>query len=496
MLNAAVAAFAHRAISERNPELLAAEALAYVAAGLEADRAELYVVGDGGELLELTHRFPAFHGGAAESLPARGSSVAAEALRRGGIVDRTLEEPSTDRYAVATAVPCGECVCVFVAYSRRRPFGEEARNGLDAIAAMYSAAMARCHAEAQLVDGESRLRLILDQIPAIISTLDADLVFTSVRGAALAALSADAAAAAVGRSLSDVVGGDETALPIVVARGVLAGTPAVWEWTWNDRTFENRMEPLRDGEGHIVGVVNLGIDVTEKRLADAALHASREELRRLSAAMNQLQENQRRRIAREIHDDLGQRLTALRLDVGLLGAELRDGLTAAAEQRTGAMLELIDETLTTARRLAMELRPAILDDFGFAAAIEHEVESFARRSGMEVTLRIEPEDIAIESARATAIYRIVQEALTNVARHSGARHVEVRVERREGRVEAEVRDDGRGITDDELHGAGALGLIGIRERMFAFDGDATIERIAGGGTRVYVSVPDEDPHRG
>jgi len=489
-----MAAFAHRAISERNPELLAAEALAYMAAGLEADRAELFVVSADGDLLELTHRFPAFQGSEVESLPARGSSVAAEALRRGGVVVRTLEESPVDRYAVATAATCGERVCVFVAHSHRQPFGDAARNGLDAIAAMYSAAIARCDAEAHLVDRESRLRLILDQIPAIVSTLDRNLVFTSTQGAGLAAIPPDAVAAMVGRTLAEVIGGDETSLPVVQARKVLTGVPATYEWTWEGRTYENRMEPLRD-DGNVAGVVNLGLDVTEKRRADEALHASREELRRLSAAMNQLQENQRKRIAREIHDDLGQRLTALRLDVGLLHAELRDGVTAAAEQRTGTMLELIDETLTTARRLAMELRPAILDDFGFAAAIEHEVESFARRSGIEVSLRIEPEEIAIESARATAIYRIVQEALTNVARHSGARRVEVRVERREGRVEAEVCDDGRGITEEELSNSGALGLIGIRERMFAFDGNATIERIAAGGTRVFVSVPDEDPHR-
>jgi two-component system sensor histidine kinase UhpB len=255
------------------------------------------------------------------------------------------------------------------------------------------------------------------------------------------------------------------------------------------------MESLRDREGNIVGVINLGLDVTEKRSDEAALRESREELRRLSAAMRELEENQRRRIAREIHDDLGQRLTALRLDVGLLRAELREGRAAAAEQRTALMLELIDETLTTARRVAMELRPAILDDFGFAAAIELETESFARRSGIEVSLSIRPEEIAIESARATALYRVIQEALTNVARHSGASRVEVRVEKREGRIEAEVRDNGRGITSAESNRAG-LGLIGIRERIFAFDGEVRIERLEDGGTRVFVSVPDEDPHRG
>src|SRR5207237_8794075 len=104
--------------------------------------------------------------------------------------------------------------------------------------------------------------------------------------------------------------------------------PTEFEWTWQGRTYDNRMEPLRDREGNIVGVINLGLDVTERRRDEVALHESREELRRLSAAMQQLEENQRRRIAREIDDDLGQRLTALRLDVDLLRAVLRAGRPA------------------------------------------------------------------------------------------------------------------------------------------------------------------------
>jgi signal transduction histidine kinase len=463
--------------------MLAAEALAYLAAGLEAERTELYVISADGQSLELLQRFPAPRIAASETIPARGPSMAAEAYARRGVVMRAD--------GAATAVECDGRVCVFVAWAGRRPFVESARNGVDAIAAMYAAAVARNSAEAQLADRESRLRLILDQMPAIVSTLDMNLVFTSVQGAV-----PPEAAAMLGCTLAEVVGGDETSRPVVSARSVLAGTPMHYQWTWQGRTYDNRMEPLRDREGNIVGVINLGLDVTEKRRGEAALRESREELRRLSAAMRELEENQRRRFAREIHDDLGQRLTALRLDVGLLRTELREGRAAVAEERTASMLELIDETLTAARRVAMELRPAVLDDFGFAAAVEHEVESFARRSGIEVALHLEPKEIAIEGARATALYRVIQEALTNVARHSGAGRVEVRVERREGFIEAEVRDYGRGISDEELSRTTALGLIGIRERIYAFDGHVAIERADGRGTRVLVRVPDEDPHRG
>ena len=487
LLNEAVAAFAHRAISERNPEILASEALSYLAAGVKAERAELLTVSADGRSLEVVQRFPAPRGAAAEAIPARGESVAAEAYARGGVVVREHE--------AAAAVDCDGRLCIFAVYAPDRSFSAETRNGLDAIGAMYAAAFARGRAETQLADRESRLQLILNQIPAIVSTLDANLVFTSAQGRAVAALPAENARL-VGRTLAEVVGGDETSLPVKAARNVLVGYSTQFEYTWQGRKYENRMEPLHDVEGNIVGVVNLGFDVTETRKAEAALRESREELRRMSAAMNQLQENERRRIAREIHDDLGQRLTALRLDLGLLRSDLHEGRAAAAEERTAAMLGLVDETLDTARRVAMELRSAILDDFGFAAAIEHEVESFIRRSGIEVSLTIEPPELAVESARAAVLYRIIQEALTNVARHAGATHVDVRVEQRAGRIEAEVRDNGRGIRDAELVRHDALGLIGIRERIFAVDGDVDIGRMEDGGTRVSVSIPDEDPHRG
>jgi len=486
LLNAAVAAFAHRAIAERNPEALASEALSYIAAGLEADRVDRYVLSADGRFLELRQRFPAPREVVAETLPVNGSSVAAEALARGeGVVVRPLDDG--EGYS-ATAVASWDVeTCVFVAYAYGRPFAEEARTGLDAIAAMYAAAMARCYTEAQLADRERRFRLILNAIPAIVSTLDTDLVFTSVQGARLADMIGDETTV-IGRKLADV-GAGETSVAVMAARNVLAGFATQFEMTWRGRIYENRMEPLRDTEGRVIGAINLGIDVTEKRRAEAELRASREELRRLSAAMNQIQENERRRIAREIHDDLGQRLTALRLDLGLVRGELRDGHTAGAEARIRAMIGLVDETLTTARRLARELRPAVLDDFGFAAAVEHEVESFARRTNIEVALRIEPEGFAIEPERATALFRVIQEALTNVARHSGASHVDVRVEDIGRSIEVEVRDDGRGIAAEELHNPGGLGLTGIRERIFAFDGVVSIEAAEGGGTRVRVTVP-------
>ncbi len=397
-----------------------------------------------GTLLELMHHLgddvdPA-------PLPTGGDSVEAAALARGSAVRRGS--------VVATSVRCDHGQCVLAAFAAEG-LDAGSEDVIDAIAATYAAGMARCNAEQRLAENESRLQLMLDQIPAIVSTLDTNLVFTSAQGAGTRVMP-PAGSQLVGRTLADVIGTGEGSAPVKAARAALAGNSNSFEWTWLGRSYENWMEPLRDAAGRISGVINLGIDVTK--------------LRRLSASMNQIQENERRRIARELHDDLGQRLTALRINLVNVAADQQD-------ERLLTMLALVDETLATVRRVATELRPSALDDFGFQAAIAHEVETFRERTGMNVTLSTAG-NLDVGGQRATALYRIILEALTNTARHSGASSVVVRIERRDGRIEVEVRDNGRGITDAEARSSRTLGLLGIRERVHALLGEVTIEKVA------------------
>jgi PAS domain S-box-containing protein len=332
--------------------------------------------------------------------------------------------------------------------------------------------------EERLADRENQLRLVLEQLPAIISTFDPNLVFTSVRGAGLRALGLDAQAF-LGARLPEVVG--EDASTVASLRTALRGESSSSEFKYHGRCYQNRTEPLRRRDGSIAGAINLGFDITEVR-------ESHEHLRRLSAVMNHLQEEQRRLIARELHDELGQLLTSLRLDLGMLRRELRSVPAAMLEKRINGMVDLVDTTIKTVQRVATELRPRVLDDFGLRAALENETTSFAERTGIEVRLTIRGDD-TIDSDSANALYRIVQEGLTNVARHSGATRAEVRIEAGGGRIEAELRDNGRGITEAEVNASSALGLLGLRERAYALGGNAIIEGIPGDGTRVFVSLP-------
>lgn len=239
--------------------------------------------------------------------------------------------------------------------------------------------------------------------------------------------------------------------------------------------------------------------------AERQMQDSESALKALSDRLLVVQEEERTRIAREIHDDLGQALTALKMDVlGML-----EGMNAGAvvdPRMTDRVVNTLDVLVTAVQRISAELRPSILDDLGLAEAIESEARSFEHRTGIEceVSLPDGPmwrfaagpstagsEDQTRAKGVAIAIYRIVQEALTNVARHSDATRVELRVRFRGDAVLLDIRDDGRGVTAQEIGSARSLGLIGIRERAAMVGGTVRFDGIAGRGTIVSVAIPLE-----
>lgn len=467
----ALAAFAQRAVTERDGEALRRAAVADVMMALQADYAELLPAG---EVRTRDRR----------SLVASASD-AEPLLRELTGADKTGAPHLREyRYGAAVCVGSGEVAYVLAAYAKTAPFHRGALHPLQTIAAMFAAATARSAAEDQLAEGKNRLRLLLDQLPAIVAVVDRDMRFTSAQGAGLAALGLDPKAM-VGRTV-DLLGASTA---VAATRTALGGEPTRFEHTYNGRTFDNLVEPLRDRDGTIKGAIKLSIDITERRQAEIALADSREQLRRLSSALNHLQEAERRRIAREVHDELGQRLTSLRLDLDLLRKEWCGGALEQANARIAAMFDLIDETLGTVRRVATALRPAVLDDFGFRAALEQELASFRKRTGITTTASFCPDDLAVDADRATALYRIVQEALTNIARHAGATSVEVHIEATSDEICAEIVDDGRGITAAEIDSETTLGLLGMRERANALGGSVIIEGSPGRGTRVLVKIP-------
>jgi PAS domain S-box-containing protein len=229
------------------------------------------------------------------------------------------------------------------------------------------------------------------------------------------------------------------------------------------------------------------IDVTERHRAEDRLREALESARRLAAGLERAREAERTRIARELHDELGQSLTGLKMDLAWMRPRLAEDPALGA--RLAAMLELTDATVAVVRRIAGELRPGVLDDLGLAAAMRWQARQFAQRAGVRVVVDA-TDGLALDPERATALFRIFQEALTNVARHAAATAVRVRVAQEGGAVVLEVADDGRGITPDEARGSdGSLGLIGMRERAEAWGGGVAFAGEPGRGTTVTVRIP-------
>ena len=255
------------------------------------------------------------------------------------------------------------------------------------------------------------------------------------------------------------------------------------------------MQPVRElfVRGVIAGIVIIAVVLAVAAIFSRAIArplgvkmaADERQLKALSDRLLVVQEEERSRIARELHDDLGQSLTALKMDIiGLLQSPDTSAATSIRER----IMKTVDATVTSVQRISSELRPSILDDLGLVATIESEARLFEERTGVECELSL-PEEFAGDRTLSTVIYRIVQEALTNVARHSNASRVEIRLRQRVEGLVLEIRDDGRGVTANEVDDPGSLGLIGIRERAALVGGTAQFEGIEGHGTIVSVRIP-------
>jgi PAS domain S-box-containing protein len=237
-------------------------------------------------------------------------------------------------------------------------------------------------------------------------------------------------------------------------------------------------------------------DITLRKAAEGALRQSQAELRELSAQVLQAREDEKTRIARELHDELGQQLTALKMDLAWARERLPGG-EAGLAGKLARMNETLDATVTAVRRISADLRPLMLDDLGLADAAEWLVEDFGQRSAIacELSLRNAEAVTALPSNTATALYRMLQESLTNVARHSQAKHVTVALGIEGGEVVLSVVDDGRGITDADRTKTRSFGLRGLRERAHYLGGTALVEPAGTGGTRVSVRVPAAEPSK-
>jgi PAS domain S-box-containing protein len=229
-------------------------------------------------------------------------------------------------------------------------------------------------------------------------------------------------------------------------------------------------------------------DITLRKQYEDTLKRQQQELRELSARVLEAREEEKTRIARELHDELGQLLTAVKMDIAWLGENLRaaaPGVTAKVREM-GAM---VDQTVGAARRISADLRPLLLDDLGLAAALEWLAKETSRRHGFAVNLTVDEACRQLAEPLASQVYRIVQECLTNVVRHAQAKKVDISLAKKRRDIEIRVADDGIGLSSADLEKKGSFGLVGIRERVYMLKGRVAFQGEPGKGTRIVAAVP-------
>ena len=221
------------------------------------------------------------------------------------------------------------------------------------------------------------------------------------------------------------------------------------------------------------------------------MNKGREHLRALAAHLQNIREEERARVAREIHDELGQTLTALKMDLSWLASRLPKDQDLLL-QKTETMSKLVDTTIQSIWRITAELRPGILDDLGLTAAIEWQAQEFQSRTGIKCRFISGKRNPDLDQDRSIAVFRILQETLTNVARHAQATRVKISLIRMRGDLVLEVRDNGKGISEKDIFRPRSLGLLGMRERAHLFGGKLKIHGAPGNGTSVTLKIPLKD----
>lgn len=243
-----------------------------------------------------------------------------------------------------------------------------------------------------------------------------------------------------------------------------------------------------DDAGRVAGILWMVADITERRQTEMEIKESREQLRQLSSHLQRAREEEKARIAREIHDELGGTLTALKMDIFWLTRKLPQNL-APLLSKTDTMSALVDSAVQTTRRICTELRPTILDDLGLVAAIEWQVREYEIRTGIECVLHLDESGISPDGDGSIALFRILQESFTNIIRHAHATRVEIALHREGDNIMMQIKDNGVGISEDKVLNPLSHGIRGMIERAWDLGGALSVSDAPGRGTVIYALIP-------
>lgn len=342
-------------------------------------------------------------------------------------------------------------------------------------------------------DLERLQRALLDHVPDMTWLKDRSSRYEAVNAAYLEACGLTAEQI-LGRTTADVWSTETAAAYISTDQAVLeSGESRRYEET---RTlcdgkvhwFETIKSPVRDEKGTIVGTVGISRDITDRKAVEAEIVSSRAKIRALSGFLEAARENERARIARELHDELGQTLTSLK--IGLLN--MRNAKPSSIDDtisRIDMLTEIVDAAIVDLRRISTDLRPLMLDELGLVPAVEWLTGAFSSRSNIPVTLTLADLDGDLRGDCATAIFRILQESLTNVAKHAQATAVSVTLSCEHGIIDLEISDNGIGLPAESPRQLPGFGLLGMEERAIGIGGTLTVASAPGRGTTVRARLP-------
>jgi PAS domain S-box-containing protein len=235
-------------------------------------------------------------------------------------------------------------------------------------------------------------------------------------------------------------------------------------------------------------------DITERRIAEQEVLKSQQQLRALTARLEKIREDERVHLSRELHDNLGQSLTGLKMDVAWLARNMSKKKPESVESilvKTKSMSELIDQTINDVRRISSDLRPNLLDYLGLIAALEWLISDFGKRTEIDCKIISKVKTIKLDAAVTNSVYRIIQEGLTNIARHSGAKKVELEINQTDKNFIIQLSDDGGGIAKEQINNVNSLGIRGMKERVIQFGGELTFKGTKGKGTVITLNIPKE-----
>ena len=235
-------------------------------------------------------------------------------------------------------------------------------------------------------------------------------------------------------------------------------------------------------------ILSIARDITERKQAEEKLRRTSKLLRELATHLQSVREEERTMIAQEIHDELGQVLTALKIQISLLANKLNND-QEPLKQKINSLSDMIDASVESVQKISAKLRPGILDELGLIAAIEWQTEEFEKLTNIKCSLVLPKEELVLEKDKSTAIFRIFQEALTNIARHSKATKAQISLLNHQSNIILEIQDNGKGISQDQIKDFKSLGIHGMKERAMVFGGQVNIEGIASKGTIVKVEIP-------